>query len=94
MTRSRTTTRFAAALMITVTFMSAALASPNDGRFKKSAEGMRKQLDIACAQIKNDLAVQESLADDRAGTKDAKPFAEAADALWAAGEKAGCSWAQ
>jgi hypothetical protein len=94
MIRSRPTTILVAALMLASVLASAAVASPNDGRFKRSAEGMKKQLNIACAQIKKDLDVQESLADDRAGTKDAKPFAEAADALWAAGEKAGCSWAQ
>ena len=71
-----------------------AFASPNDHRFQKSAEGMKKQLPTVCAQLKTDLAVQEGLADERAGTKDAQPFAEAADAIWAAAEKAGCSWAQ
>jgi hypothetical protein len=91
-------TRFTKSILalatLSVVLTTSALAAPNDGRFKKSAEGMKKQLVTACAQLKQDLDVQEYWADKNAGTMDAKPYAEAADALWAAGEKAGCSWAQ
>lgn len=89
MTRS---TLLVAALFTTLAATSA-LAAPNDGRFKKSAEGMRAQLPTVCQTLKESFDTQEYFADKYAGTKAAKPFSDAADALWEAGAKAGCSWA-
>ena len=46
-----------------------------------------------CQDLKAALDYDEKEADKRAGTKEAKPFADEADFLWAQGVKAGCSWA-
>lgn len=67
-----------------------ALAEKNDQRFQKSSEA-RKSF---CSDLKLALDTVEAAADERAGTKAAKPYAEEADKLWAQGERANCSWTQ
>lgn len=79
--------------LLALVAISAALASPtlaakNDARFQKSAEAHK----AFCADIKLALDTEEAAADKRGGTKDAKPYAEEADRLWAQGQRAGCSW--
>ncbi len=81
-----------AATSITPTF-----AKPNNGAYAKSSEAFRKKAEAArqsfCDDVKTALDNMELAADIRAGTKEAKPYADEADALWAQGERAGCSWA-
>jgi hypothetical protein len=73
-----------------------AFARPNDGRYQKSAEKFRQTVSAGgtwCQNLKDALDINEKEADKRAGTKEAKPYADEADWLWEQGAKAGCSWA-
>jgi hypothetical protein len=68
-----------------------AFARPNDGRYQKSGEAMKKA--DACDLYKDMLDLAEREADKRAGTKAAKKYADEADSWWEAGARHGCSWA-
>jgi hypothetical protein len=86
--------KLAAGLVVIVSVTAPAVqAAPNDGRFQQSAEGLKIKRQ-SCANLKLILEANEQEAEQRAGTRAAKPYAEAADKAWADGEKLGCGWAQ
>ena len=70
-----------------------ALAEKNDNRFQHSAEAFRA-IPTDCAGLKKDLDKAEKEADKRAGTKEAKVWADRADSVWSLANEGGCSWAQ
>lgn len=87
------------ATLLTVVLLSslfvadAGFAKPNNGSFNRSSEGF-KRVAADCKHYKQELDRNEKEADKRAGTKAAKPYADAADTYWEAGAALGCSWAQ
>jgi hypothetical protein len=89
MTTHRNALILVAVAVLAATSISPSFAKPNDGRYQKSLEAARKSF---CSDLKLALDTVEKAADDRSGTKEAKPYAEEADKLWAQGERAGCSW--
>lgn len=92
MSLRRTSSLILVAVLLAAVAAEPAFARPNDGRFQKSAEGA-KQRATYCDLLKGMLASDEAEADKRAGTKEAKKYADAADKTWAAGVREGCSWA-
>jgi hypothetical protein len=78
-------------LALPMTVVEPAFARPNDGRYQKSGEAMKKA--DACDLYKGLLDLAEKRADERAGTKAAKKYADEADSWWEAGVRHGCSWA-
>jgi hypothetical protein len=81
-------------LLVPTTLAAPALAAPNDGRYKKSSEAMKKEWEGGCALYKDMVDLAEREADKRAGTKAAEKYAKEADSWWAAGEAHGCAWAK
>jgi len=96
MSFKRTSSLILVAALVTASLAAPSLASPNDGRYQKSAEAFRKTLSAApsfCHDLKTALDYDEREADKRAGTKEAKVFADEANWLYEQGVKFGCSWA-
>lgn len=89
MTTHRNVLALVAVALIATTTISPTFAKPNDGRYQRSLEAAKKSF---CSDLKLALTAVEKAADDRSGTKEAKPYADEADRLWAQGERAGCSW--
>jgi hypothetical protein len=80
---------------IAATSVTPSFASKNDHRFAESSEAFKKRINEQyCDGLKDNLVINEAEADKRAGTKAAEKYSKAADAMWKAGESAGCSWAQ
>lgn len=69
---------------------SPALAERNTGTNKRLAEARQSY----CNDLKLALDTAESGAEKHSGSKAAKPYADEADQWQAAGERAGCAWAQ
>ena len=83
-------------LILAVTLLSipVALAAPNDGRYQKSGEALKAQMDDdLCGPVNGYLDHAEKEADKRAGTKAAEKWSKLADSWWQTGVDLGCSWA-
>ena len=80
--------------LLSVAASAPALAAPNDGRYQKSGEALKSQMDDdLCGPVKGYLDHAEKEADKRAGTKAAEKWSKLADSWWQTGVDLGCSWA-